>query len=43
VLVRFALRIYLASPVYSGDMPAPLAPLPTAAAIEPPAGNRVSP
>jgi predicted PurR-regulated permease PerM len=44
VLVRFALNIYLASPVYSGVAPAPpgAAP-PTATGSVPPLPDRVSP
>jgi predicted PurR-regulated permease PerM len=45
VLVRFALRIYLASPVYSGDMPIapPASALPTGAGPGPALQKPVSP
>jgi predicted PurR-regulated permease PerM len=43
VLVRFALKIYLASPVYSGAVPDAAAPLPTAANADGAPGKPVSP
>jgi hypothetical protein len=44
VLVRFALNIYLASPLYSGiESAAPAPALPTAPASLPPPQNSVSP